>query len=117
MTRAPQAGGAPVCGALCWPPIMQTIENQTFTGKRIPLDGTQFVNCTFEKCVLVFRGEDGTAMQGCQIHETGFVFEGSAAKTIELMAAMHQGGFQEMVEATIATIRGEGPQDGGAAQA
>ncbi len=101
---------------------MQTIENQTFTKKRIELDGTQFQNCTFVECLLVYKGTDGTAMNGCQLDNTGFAFEGNAAKTIELLAAMHKGGFAELVEATIATIRGEdvpqpGAQQPGTAQA
>lgn len=88
---------------------MKVIENQTFTKKRIEIDDTQFTGCTFNGCVLVYSGTGGTAMNGCHLNETGFEFEGGAAKTIELLTAMHRGGFRELVEATIAGIRGEQP--------
>lgn len=88
---------------------MQVIENQTFTKERVAIDGKQFTNCTFDGCVLTYSGTDGTALNGCHLNNTGFAFEGSAAKTIELLTAMHRGGFRELVEATIAGIRGEQP--------
>jgi hypothetical protein len=88
---------------------MQTIQNQTFTKQRIEIDDTQFTNCTFDECLLIYSGTGGTALNGCHLNNTGFAFEGSAAKTIELLTAMHRGGFRELVEATIAGIRGEQP--------
>ncbi|GHF39690.1 hypothetical protein HNQ07_001709 [Deinococcus metalli] len=86
---------------------MQVIEQQTFTKQRIELDDKQFRNCTFDDCLLIYSGTGGTALNGCHLNNTGFAFEGSAAKTIELLTAMHRGGFRELVEATIAGIRGE----------
>ncbi|WP_309570409.1 hypothetical protein [Deinococcus sp.] len=88
---------------------MQAIENQTFTKQRIEIDDTQFTNCTFDGCILIYSGTGGTALNGCHLNDTGFAFEGSAAKTLELLTAMYQGGFRELVEATIAGIRGEQP--------
>ena len=93
---------------------MQTIENQTFSNQRIELDDTQFNNCTFDGCVLIYSGTGGTSLSGCTIHNTGFGFEGSAAKTLELLSAMYRGGFQELVDATIEGIRTGKPPASGA---
>ncbi|PNY82053.1 hypothetical protein [Deinococcus koreensis] len=84
---------------------MQTIENQTFSNQRIELDDTQFVGCTFDGCVLIYSGTGGTSLSDCTIHNTGFGFEGGAAKTLELLSAMYRGGFEELVNATIEGIR------------
>lgn len=88
---------------------MQEIENQTFTRERIEIDDKQFTNCTFDSCILIYSGAGGTALNGCHLNDTGFAFEGGAAKTLELLTAMHRGGFRELVDATIAGIRGEPP--------
>lgn len=88
---------------------MQMIENQTFTRQRVAIDGKQFTNCTFDGCVLTYSGTDGTGLNDCHLNNTSFAFEGSAARTIELLTSMHLGGFRELVETTIAGIRGEQP--------
>lgn len=40
-----------------------TIEGQTFRVQQIILDGKRFVNCTFDGCELIYKGEDGFSLE------------------------------------------------------
>lgn len=74
----------------------------------VQLDGTDFRNCTFDNCRLVFRGERPTGLVGCTFINVTWAFDGSAATTLAFLSALHAGGGtggKELVERTIASIR------------
>jgi hypothetical protein len=60
-------------------------ENQTFTGKRIQLDGSSFTNCRFNECRLVFNGLVGFELVGSHFQDCRYDFEGPARETIQFM--------------------------------
>ena len=66
---------------------MTAIENQTFTGTTIFIDGKLFLNCQFHRCLLVFGGGDfgwkGTILDNCTCQ-----FEGPAERTIRFLTAI-----------------------------
>jgi hypothetical protein len=68
-------------------------ENQTFTGKRIQLDGSSFTNCRFNECRLVFNGLVGFELVGSHFQDCRYDFEGPARETIQFMRSIyHTGG-------------------------
>jgi len=53
---------------------------KTFTDQRILLDGSEFYDCVFTRCVLVFRGEQlpvshNSLHYGCKIKLEGMALE------------------------------------------
>lgn len=65
------------------------------------LDGSTFVSCTFERCVLIFSGflpvhlEANTISADCK-----WEFTGAAANTVQFMRALHShgGGGTDLIE-------------------
>ena len=77
-----------------------------FTGERVTLDGNSFEGCGFTNCELVYSGGALPRLSNCRLNNSRFTFVGAASNTINLMAAMHKGGFKEIIEETVITICG-----------
>ena len=67
-------------------------ENQTFTKKRIQLDGASFINCTFRECRLVFSAFMRFELTGSSIQNCGYDFEGPAMETVRFMKTIYHAG-------------------------
>lgn len=78
-----------------WPAIknrpkpLRTIKGASFGVQRIVVDGKRFVNCTFRKTELVFRGEAGVGFEGCSLTNPGFTFDGPAANTAKILKLLY----------------------------
>jgi hypothetical protein len=63
--------------------MMTRVEGQTITGKRIVLDGHQYVHCLFIGCELVYRG--GECNFKSHTRNCSWMFEGAARNTIGML--------------------------------
>jgi hypothetical protein len=67
-----------------------SIENETFRGDSVRLDGKKFLCCAFENCVLYYGGErcewENSRFLNCRI-----VIDGKARNTMQLLVGL---GFQ-----------------------
>jgi hypothetical protein len=63
------------------------IENETFRGDAVRLDGKKFLCCTFEDCVLYYGGErcewENSRFLNCRI-----VIDGKAHNTIQVLVGL-----------------------------
>lgn len=84
---------------------METIENTTFQGEAIMVDGKQFKSCLFEECTLVFAGGELPEFQNCQFENISMQFDGAAAKTLKFLSGLSAGGFSAAVENIIGGVR------------
>lgn len=66
---------------------MAEIRNQTLEGRQL-IDGTTFIDCEFKNAQLVFKGVEQPGFSNCRFTQSRFVFEDSAAVTVNLMRGM-----------------------------
>ncbi len=80
---------------------------QTFEGKKVLLDGQDFIDCTFTKCHIEYAGFMGVTLDGNRFTECTWGFTGAAANAIGFMAALYaQGGdAKSLVERTFDNVR------------
>lgn len=78
---------------------------ETFRDTMIAIDGSTFVNCTFEKCVLVYSGLLPACLDGNSFTACRWEFGGPAANTLNFMAALYRSGARDLVELTFQGIR------------
>jgi hypothetical protein len=81
------------------------VENSTFEGVDVVLDGNEYVGCVFRRCTLVFSGSAGVALQNNRIEDCSWRFDGAAQRTLAFMSALYQGGAIDLIEKTFDTIR------------
>ncbi|MBA7716559.1 hypothetical protein ES703_125633 [subsurface metagenome] len=88
------------------PKGLKTIKGESFGVQRIVVDGKRFVNCTFRKTELVFRGETSGGFEGCSLEYIGLTFDGPAANTAKLLAGLYTvAALRPLVENTFKAIR------------
>lgn len=78
---------------------------RTFKGQSVVIDGKTFKDTTFDSCVLIFRGGGAVHIERCRFLHCEYVFDGAAANTLAMMAALYRGGARELIENTFAEIR------------
>ena len=66
---------------------MAEVRNQTLEGRQL-IDGKTFVDCEFKNAQLVFKGVEQPGFSNCKFTQSRFVFENSAAVTVNLMRGM-----------------------------
>lgn len=88
---------------------MALFEGREFEG-RVPVDGHQFVACTFEKVALVYSGGPPPSFRGCIFRDWRFTFEGPAANTVNFLRAMapKTSGLSDVIRQTFPDLAGEG---------
>jgi len=64
------------------------VRQQVFMHDRVLLDGSEFDQCTFVKCVIVYRGEQETALRDNRFEDCEFRLEGSARLTMGFLKGM-----------------------------
>jgi hypothetical protein len=80
---------------------------QKFENVTIFLDGSSFVECTFDNCTLIYSGLLPVALDTSSFNNCRWEFSGAAQNTVGLMAALYGSGEQELIEATFDNIRGK----------
>ena len=68
---------------------MAEIRNQVLDGRQL-LDGNTFIDCEFKNAVLVFKGVAQPSFANCRFTQSRFVFEDSAAVTVNFLRGMLQ---------------------------
>lgn len=63
--------------------MMTLVEGQTITGRRVVVDGSQYLNCLFIDCELVYRG--GECKFQSKTRRCSWFFEGPARNTIRIL--------------------------------
>jgi hypothetical protein len=100
---------------------MAKFENQTLTGERVKIDGNEYKNCTFERCIIEYHGETAVRLLDCKFVACRWAFDGPAGNTIRFMSALYQNGdptLQKLVDDTFDNVRkGSLPRIPNAAQA
>ena len=95
---------------------MRIIQDQTFEGGRLELDGIRFERCRFVGTQLVYRGDDATDLIECAFQDCAWSLEGPSARTLDLLSSLYHHTGQEgrdLAEAIVAGIREGtiGPRD------
>ncbi|WP_417772020.1 hypothetical protein [Stappia sp.] len=78
---------------------------RVFRGETVVVDGGEFRDCAFENCRLVYRGGAIPVISGCRFHDCGWSFAEAAANTLAMLAGLNQGGFTDLIGATLEGIR------------
>lgn len=86
---------------------MAKYEKKPFRDQSIVLDGNEYIGCRFERCEIIFTGGSLPKLIGNHFDDCRYTFDGPAARTVQLMAALYSGGAQQLIEATFETIRGK----------
>jgi hypothetical protein len=105
--------GVPAMLQVAVPPSKQAtkshrFENETFREQTIAIDGNQYINCTFIQCRIIFSGYEVGVFDGCTFVRCAWGFAGSAANTLNYLAAIYNGlgkNSQEMIEGIFESIR------------
>jgi hypothetical protein len=84
---------------------LKTVRGRKFVDETVSLDGTEFIDCVFERCELTYSGRapflfENTPLNGCNI-----AFEGPARRTMEALATMHRFGMHAFVEQMFERVR------------
>lgn len=79
--------------------------HKKFSDIRVVLDGSTFVGCTFERCVLIYSGALPTSLNNNKFSDCSWEFDGAAQNTLGFMAALYSGGGRELIEKTFENIR------------
>ena len=64
---------------------MNRISGKTFSGVEVNVDDTEFINCEFSNCALVYRGGMYRFDPACRFSHVSFQFRDSALRTFEFM--------------------------------
>ena len=80
---------------------------QKFENVTIFLDGSSFIECTFENCTLIYSGLLPAALNTSSFKNCRWEFSGAAQNTVGFMADLYRAGAQELIEATFDNIRGK----------
>lgn len=64
---------------------LEQITDKRFVGKVVALDGREFINCTFTRCLLRYRGGAFRLGPGCMANDCQPEFSGTAARTVKLL--------------------------------
>jgi hypothetical protein len=65
-----------------------THTGQTLADTTVELDGNEFVDCTIERCTLVYRGGGLPSFRGGRVHDCTFSLQDAADRTVELLRSI-----------------------------
>lgn len=85
--------------------VQGDFERQTFQDETIVLDASSFRDCRFAGCAFIYGGGRPPVLSGCDFKDCTWQFEAGAANTVAFLAGLHKGGFADLVDATVASIR------------
>ena len=82
--------------------------NEAFVDRVLRVDFMRFVNCTFERCRLVYGGYGPVQFVGCTFKEIEWTLTDAADYTLRFLGGLYTGmgeGGRELVEGTFENIR------------
>ncbi len=85
--------------------VQGDFERRTFKNETIVLDASSFRDCRFAGCAFIYGGGRPPVLSGCDFRDCTWQFEAGAANTMAFLAGLHKGGFADLVDATVASIR------------
>lgn len=74
---------------------LNIIENQSFSEQEVEIDGNGYINCSFIKCNLIFRGTGGFGFDSATLSKFNGVtmqFSDAAANTITALGLLYKVG-------------------------
>lgn len=80
-------------------------QGKLFRNMRIALDGQHFVQCTFERCSMVYFGGAPPRIEGGTIENCSWELAGAAKQTLQFLVMMRELGAPEIAEQVINQIR------------
>ena len=89
---------------------MATYAEKRLVGESIVIDGQVFNGCTLERCVLVYEGGTLPSMTNNRLVDCSWVFTGAAARTIQMLGALRNGGMDEVVREIVASLDSGNPR-------
>ncbi len=93
-------------------PELERVVGNTFRTETVDIDGKQFINCVFDRCVLRFSGIDVAGFRGCKFIDHKWLFAKHAEATFEFLRLLYQGfgaEGEQVVEEVFNKIRRETP--------
>lgn len=85
--------------------MLEKIENETFQGQTLQLDGKHFNNCHFVRCILQYAGNAVVQLKKDSFAECTFVFIDSARRTMQFISGLYQSGAKQLFEDIFEDIR------------
>ena len=82
-------------------------KDQRLANDTVILDGSEFVNCEFDNCKMVYRGGEMPRLQHCRFARCTWHLEDAAQRSVLFLRSIYhsgQGG-RELVEETLRHIR------------
>jgi hypothetical protein len=71
---------------------MAAFKEKKFDKQTVILDGNSFDNCEFQGCTLVYNGIAEVRLNGSNLNDCQWSFDGPAARTLQFMQALYQSG-------------------------
>jgi hypothetical protein len=78
---------------------------QTFKKTVIFLDGSSFINCTFDDCELIYSGLMPVSLNGNTMKDCRWQFTGPAQNSMGFLTMLYASGARDLIEATFTAIR------------
>ncbi|CAA9417564.1 MAG: hypothetical protein AVDCRST_MAG64-2666 [uncultured Phycisphaerae bacterium] len=81
---------------------------EEFADQRVVLDDDEFLECTFNRCQLVYRGGERAYLVRCRFTQCSFEFEDAAGRTLLFLQAVYRNmgpAGAQLVEGTFDEIR------------
>jgi hypothetical protein len=75
-----------------------------FSNETVELDGQTFRDCTFDTCVLIYRGGQPPEISNCLFPKCEWRLEDAADRTLDFFGLLHRIGADDVVREVIATI-------------
>jgi hypothetical protein len=80
-------------------------KKREFRGVTLDLDGHEFIECTFDKCTVIYRGGPLPKMRKNKFVQTNFTFADAADRTLQYLRELYAQGNKELVEGFMAQLR------------
>jgi hypothetical protein len=86
---------------------VSSYKDQKLANETVVLDDSEFLNCEFDNCKMVYRGGEMPKIQHCHFMRCTWHLEDAAQRTVLFLRSVyHSGpGGQELVEETLRHIR------------
>jgi hypothetical protein len=91
------------------------LEDKILDGDVVPLDGNEYVRCTFATCRFTFGATAPFTLDQCRFKDCTWAFVGAAAFTLKFMRVLNQGTFGDEARTfaarALADIAGAPPEN------
>jgi hypothetical protein len=92
--------------------LTNKVINSRYVGVTVAIDGIQFENCVFEKCILEYSGSAPISFTGCTFISCEWSLVGPAANTLQFMRTLYNSdpGARQLIEQILQSIRTSTPE-------